>query len=106
VAALERVKSVIAKLDESEAKLAETESRAKQSRQRNARLLAQIETYKKTIGISPRPSAEAEYETRWRRRTPDRHAGGPGRPWSEKSCSSGKAADRHGRQPDAYKNTV
>ena len=49
VAALERVKTVIAKLNESEAKLAETEARAKTSRQRNARLLAQIETYKKTI---------------------------------------------------------
>jgi hypothetical protein len=49
VAALDRVKSVIAKLNESEAKLAETETRAKQSRQRNARLLAQIETFKKTI---------------------------------------------------------
>jgi hypothetical protein len=49
VAALERVKAVITKLNESEAKLAETETRAKSSRQRNARLLAQIETYKKTI---------------------------------------------------------
>ena len=49
VAALQRVKSVIAKLNESEAKLAETETRARSSRQRNARLLAQIETYKKTI---------------------------------------------------------
>lgn len=49
VAALERVKQVIARLNESEAKLAETEARAKQSRQRNARLLAQIETFKKTI---------------------------------------------------------
>ena len=49
VAALERVKTVIAKLNESEAKLAETETRAKQSRQRNARLLAQIETYKKSL---------------------------------------------------------
>jgi hypothetical protein len=49
VAALERVKAVIAKLNESEAKLAETESRARGSRQRNARLLAQIETFKKTI---------------------------------------------------------
>ena len=49
VAALERVKTVIAKLNESEAKLTETENRAKNSRQRNARLLAQIETYKKTI---------------------------------------------------------
>ena len=48
-AALARVQSVIAKLNESEAKLAETETRAKTSRQRNARLLAQIETYKKTI---------------------------------------------------------
>ena len=48
-AALERVNAVIARLNESEAKLAETETRAKQSRQRNVRLLAQIETYKKTI---------------------------------------------------------
>jgi hypothetical protein len=48
-AALERVNAVIAKLNESEAKLTETETRAKTSRQRNARLLAQIETYKKTI---------------------------------------------------------
>jgi Pyruvate/2-oxoacid:ferredoxin oxidoreductase gamma subunit len=47
--ALERVKQVIARLNESEAKLAETESRAKQSGRRNARLLAQIETFKKTI---------------------------------------------------------
>jgi hypothetical protein len=49
VAALQRVKTVIAKLNESEAKLAETETRARSSRQRNARLLAQIETFKKTI---------------------------------------------------------
>jgi hypothetical protein len=48
-AALERVKAVITRLNESEAKLAETEARAKTSRQRNARLLAQIQTYKKTI---------------------------------------------------------
>ena len=64
VAALERVKTVIAKLNESEAKLAETETRAKSSRQRNARLLAQIETYKKTIE-DLRSTAEAqktEYE--------------------------------------------
>lgn len=49
VAALGRVKTIIAKLNESEAKLAETETRARSSRQRNARLLAQIETFKKTI---------------------------------------------------------
>jgi hypothetical protein len=49
VAALARVKAVIARLNESEAKLAETETRARSSRQRNARLLAQIETFKKTI---------------------------------------------------------
>jgi len=48
-AALARVQAVIAKLNESESRLAETEARAKSSRQRNARLLAQIETYKKTI---------------------------------------------------------
>jgi hypothetical protein len=64
VAALERVKTVIAKLNESEAKLAETETRAKQSRQRNARLLAQIETYKKTIEDlkTTAEQQKAEYE--------------------------------------------
>jgi hypothetical protein len=64
VAALERVKTVIAKLNESEAKLAETESRAKTSRQRNARLLAQIETYKKTIEDlkTTAEQQKAEYE--------------------------------------------
>jgi hypothetical protein len=58
-AALERVNAVIAKLNESEAKLTETETRAKSSRQRNARLLAQIETYKKTID-DLRTTAEAQ----------------------------------------------
>jgi hypothetical protein len=58
-AALERVNAVITKLNESEAKLAETETRAKSSRQRNARLLAQIETYKKTID-DLRTTAEAQ----------------------------------------------
>jgi hypothetical protein len=58
-AALARVQSVIAKLNESESKLAETEARAKSSRQRNARLLAQIETYKKTID-DLRTTAEAQ----------------------------------------------
>jgi hypothetical protein len=48
-ASLERVQQVIAKLNASEVKLAEVEARAKTSRQRNARLLAQIETYKTTI---------------------------------------------------------
>jgi hypothetical protein len=64
-AALARVNAVISKLNESEAKLAATETRAKQSRQRNARLLAQIETYKKTIE-DLRTTAEtqkADYET-------------------------------------------
>jgi chromosome segregation ATPase len=58
-AALERVQAVINKLNESEAKLTETETRAKTSRQRNARLLAQIETYKKTIE-DLRTTAEAQ----------------------------------------------
>jgi hypothetical protein len=48
-AALERVQSVIARLNESETKLSQTEARAKASRQRNARLLAQIASFKKTI---------------------------------------------------------
>jgi hypothetical protein len=58
-AALERVNAVITKLNESEAKLVETETRAKTSRQRNARLLAQIGTYKKTID-DLRTTAEAQ----------------------------------------------
>jgi len=58
-AALARVQAVIAKLNESESRLAETEARAKSSRQRNARLLAQIETYKKTID-DLRTTAEAQ----------------------------------------------
>ena len=63
--ALERVNAVIARLNESEAKLTETETRAKSSRQRNARLLAQIETYKKTIDDlkSTAEQQKAEYET-------------------------------------------
>jgi len=64
-AALARVNAVISKLNESEAKLAATETRAKQSRQRNARLLAQIETYKKTIEDlrTTAESQKADYET-------------------------------------------
>ncbi len=64
-AALERVQAVIAKLNESEAKLTETETRAKTSRQRNARLLAQIETYKKTIEDlrSTAETQRADYES-------------------------------------------
>lgn len=48
-ATLLRIQQVIARLNESEAKLELAEARAKQSRTRNARLLAQISTYKKTI---------------------------------------------------------
>jgi hypothetical protein len=48
-ASLERIRQVIARLNESETRLAATEARAKQSRKRNARLLAQIETFKKTV---------------------------------------------------------
>jgi hypothetical protein len=48
-ATLERIQQVIARLNESEAKLTETENRAKNAKVRNARLLAQIATYKQTI---------------------------------------------------------
>jgi predicted nucleic acid-binding Zn-ribbon protein len=48
-AALIRIQQVIARLNESEAKLTATEARAKNARIRNARLLAQISTYRKTI---------------------------------------------------------
>ena len=48
-ATLARIQQVIARLNESEAKLTATENRAKNARNRNARLLAQISTYKRTI---------------------------------------------------------
>jgi hypothetical protein len=48
-ATLARIQQVIVRLNESEAKLAVTENRAKTARIRNARLLAQISTYKRTI---------------------------------------------------------
>jgi hypothetical protein len=48
-ATLERIQQVIARLNESEAKLTETENRAKNAKIRNARLLAQIASYKQTI---------------------------------------------------------
>jgi hypothetical protein len=48
-ATLARIQQVIMRLNESEAKLTVTENRAKTARIRNARLLAQISTYKRTI---------------------------------------------------------
>jgi hypothetical protein len=48
-ATLERIQQVITRLNESEAKLTATENRAKNAKIRNARLLAQISTYKQTI---------------------------------------------------------
>jgi hypothetical protein len=48
-ATLERIQSVIARLNESETRLNETENKAKNAKIRNARLLAQISTYKQTI---------------------------------------------------------
>lgn len=48
-ATLARIQQVITRLNESEAKLTATETRAKSARIRNARLLAQISTYKRTI---------------------------------------------------------
>lgn len=48
-ATLLRIQQIITRLNESEAKLTAAEERAKSARVRNARLLAQISTYKKTI---------------------------------------------------------
>jgi hypothetical protein len=48
-ATLERIQSVIARLNESETRLIQTENKAKNAKIRNARLLAQISTYKQTI---------------------------------------------------------
>jgi hypothetical protein len=48
-ATLARIQQVIVRLNESEAKLTATETRAKNAKIRNARLLAQIATYRQTI---------------------------------------------------------
>ncbi len=48
-ATLGRIRQVIDRLNESEAKLTETENQVKNAKIRNARLLAQIATYKQTI---------------------------------------------------------
>jgi hypothetical protein len=48
-AALGKIRQVIDRLNESEAKLTETEKRVKNAKIQNARLLAQIATYKQTI---------------------------------------------------------
>jgi len=48
-ATLGKIRQVIARLNESEAKLTETEKRVKNAKIQNARLLAQIATYKQTI---------------------------------------------------------
>ncbi len=48
-ATVARIQEVITRLNESEAKLTATETRAKMAGIRNARLLAQIATYRKTI---------------------------------------------------------
>jgi hypothetical protein len=48
-ATLERIRQVIDRLNESEAKLTLTENQVKSAKIRNARLLAQITTYKQTI---------------------------------------------------------
>jgi hypothetical protein len=48
-AALARIQQVIARLNESEAKLVATEAKAKKAKVQNARLLAQMATYKQTI---------------------------------------------------------
>jgi hypothetical protein len=48
-ATLDRIRQVIDRLNESEAKLTATEERAKNAKVKNARLLAQITTYKQTI---------------------------------------------------------
>jgi hypothetical protein len=48
-ATLERIRQVIDRLNESEVKLTATENRVKNAKIRNARLLAQITTYRQTI---------------------------------------------------------
>jgi hypothetical protein len=48
-ATLERIRQVIDRLNESEAKLSATEERVKNAKIRNARLLAQITTYRQTV---------------------------------------------------------
>jgi hypothetical protein len=63
-ATLERIQQVIARLNESEAKLVATEERAKNAKIKNTRLLAQISTYKQTIEDlkTAAEQQKAEYE--------------------------------------------
>ena len=106
LAALERVKQVIARLNESESKLAETETRAKQSRQRNARLLAQIETYKKTIDDlqTTAEQQKTEYEAALAEKdTQIATLAGPGGHAHHREVAARErqhGADRHRREPD------
>jgi hypothetical protein len=62
-ATLERIRQVIDRLNESEAKLTVTENRAKNAKIRNARLLAQIATYKQTIEGLKTAAEQQQIET-------------------------------------------
>jgi hypothetical protein len=62
-ATLARIHQVIDRLNESEAKLILTEDRAKNAKTRNARLLAQIGTYKQTIEDLKTAAEQQQAET-------------------------------------------
>jgi hypothetical protein len=62
-ATLARIHQVIDRLNESEAKLTLTENRAKSAKIRNARLLAQISTYKQTIEDLKTAAEQQQAET-------------------------------------------
>src|SRR4051812_11366184 len=62
-ATLARIHQVIDRLNESEAKLILTEDRAKSAKIRNARLLAQISTYKQTIEDLKTAAEQQQAET-------------------------------------------
>jgi hypothetical protein len=62
-ATLERIRQVIDRLNESEAKLTATETRAKNAKIRNARLLAQITTYRQTIEDLKTAAEQQQAET-------------------------------------------
>lgn len=60
---LERIRQVIDRLNQSEAKLTETEKRVKNARVKNARLLAQIATYKQTVADLKTAAEQQRSET-------------------------------------------
>ena len=101
-ATLARIQQVIARLNESEAKLTATENRAKNAGSKNARLLAQIATYKQTIEDLKTAAEQQRAENEAIIGIADRVAGGAGR----YARQGAEFPERNVANLISYKNTV